>query len=281
MIRQGTYQPRSGLLNRIYIIIFEADTRAGKLFDTVLIACILISVTIVILDSVASLRAQYGYYFDIAEWVFTIIFTIEYILRLMCVTRPLRYAFSFYGIIDLLSILPSYLSIILPPGQYLVDVRILRLLRVFRVFKLGEYIGEADTIMDALHASRRKITVFISAVLMAVVVLGTLMYVIEGEENGFTSIPVSVYWAIVTLTTVGYGDISPQTPLGQMIASMVMMMGYGILAVPTGIVTAEFNRAYHSNGSTTVTTRTCTSCFSEGHERSASYCKDCGEVLER
>jgi voltage-gated potassium channel len=208
--------------------------------------------------------------------VFTLLFTIEYVLRLLSVRRPLRYATSFFGIIDLLAIIPTYLSIFVPGSQYLLVIRILRLLRVFRLLKLSEYVAEADTLRLALRASRRKISVFISAVVLLVVIIGALMYVIEGEAHGFTSIPISIYWAIVTLTTVGYGDLSPRTAIGQMLASIVMIIGYGIIAVPTGIVTVELAQAARQRG---VSRQACPSCGAQGHDLDAHWCKYCGAKL--
>ena len=219
--------------------IFEAETGAGKLFDILLIISILCSVAAVMLDSVAPIRERYGPALHNAEWFFTILFTIEYILRLICVGRPAKYAFSFFGLVDLVSIVPTYLSLLLPGSQFLLVIRILRVLRVFRVLKFVQYLEESRLLLQALRASRKKITVFLFAVLTLVVILGSVMYLIEGEANGFTSIPRSVYWAIVTLTTVGYGDISPNTFPGQVLASFIMLLGYGIIAVPTGMVTAE------------------------------------------
>lgn len=260
--------------NTLYTIIFEADTPAGKLFDEVLIFTILLSVIVVMLDSVSGIAVAYGGLFYILEWVFTILFTVEYFLRLICVGRPLRYATSFFGIIDLLAILPTYLSLLLPGSRYLVVIRSLRLLRIFRVLKLVQYVGEADLLMRALRASRRKITLFLFAVLNLVVILGSFMYVIEGAESGFTSIPRSIYWAIITLTTVGYGDIVPVTNLGQALASVIMIIGYSIIAVPTGIVTSEITFASKNlNG------RVCQSCSFEGHDSDAKFCKRCGAEL--
>lgn len=260
---------------RLHEIIFEADTQAGKRFDVLLIVCIILSVIAVLLDSVASIHQKYGFFLYGVEWFFTILFTIEYVLRLISVLKPFRYAISFYGIIDLLAILPTYLSLILPGSQYLLTIRILRVLRVFRVFKLVKYLTEARLLMQALRASRRKIFVFLFTVLTLVIVFGSLMYLIEGRENGFTSIPRSVYWAIVTLTTVGYGDISPQTNLGQLLASFIMILGYAIIAVPTGIVTVEFSRV----SSRKVSTQACPVCSAEGHDPDAKFCKYCGEKL--
>ena len=226
------------------------------------------------LESVSTIEAQYGTALRYAEWFFTIVFTIEYILRLISVDHPLRYARSFFGIVDLLAIVPTYLSLLVPGTQFLLVIRLLRILRVFRVLKLAKYIAEAHVLTTALRASRRKITVFLFTVMTLVVILGSLMYFIESDENGFTSIPRSVYWAIVTLTTVGYGDISPQTPLGQALASVVMILGYAILAVPTGIVSVELSRAEID-----LNTRSCHGCSLEGHDKDAVYCKYCGDEL--
>lgn len=259
----------------LHEIIYEADTPAGGLFDYVLIVCILCSVLVVMLESVPSLEADCGPVLRTMEWGFTILFTFEYILRLYCVAKPLAYARSFYGIVDLLAILPTYISLLVPEGRFLIVIRILRLLRVFRILKLATYVRESESLLLALRASLRKITVFLYAVLTFVVIVGALMYVIEGKQNGFTSIPRSVYWAIVTLTTVGYGDIAPQTPLGQSIAAMVMIMGYGIIAVPTGIVTVEMNRASQR----IISTQACPVCSLEGHDVDARHCKYCGSKL--
>lgn len=259
----------------LHEVIYEADTRAGKLFDIALIFCILASVLAVMLESVASIRAVHGAELIAIEWFFTILFSIEYLLRLLSVNRPLKYAASFFGVVDLLAILPSYLSLIVPGTHYFLVIRALRILRVFRVLKLVPYLQESALLMDALRASRRKITVFLYAVLTLVVIIGSMMYMIEGEQNGFTSIPRAIYWAIVTLTTVGYGDIAPATPIGQALAAVVMIMGYGIIAVPTGIVTAELSQAKMR----TVTTQACPHCSAEGHDADALFCKRCGEKL--
>jgi len=256
-------------------VIFEADTPLGKGFDVLLIVSILASVMAVMLDSIGAVRSRYGNFLYGIEWLFTIVFTVEYLLRLICVGRPLKYAFSFYGVVDLLAIIPTYVSLLLPGSQYLLVIRILRILRIFRILKLVPYLGEARLLMKALRASSHKIAVFIYTVLTLVVIFGSLMYVIEGGANGFTSIPRSIYWAIVTLTTVGYGDISPQTVLGQTLASMVMILGYAIIAVPTGIVTVEMSRAFGRN----VSTKVCPECSAEGHESDACHCKFCGSVL--
>jgi len=269
-------RPASGWRLKAYTIIFEADTRAGKLFDVALIVVILASVAAVVLDSMASIHARYAHGLKVFELFVTAVFTIEYVVRLMCVRRPLRYAGSVFGIIDLLALLPTYLALFVPGLAVLIDVRVLRLLRVFRVFKLTEYVAEYGALGQALAASRRKIFVFMSFVLMVVVVMGTLMYVVEGPEHGYTSIPVGIYWAITTLTTVGFGDIAPQTGAGRMIASLMMLLGWGTLAVPTGIVSAEFT-AQRQNRRTT--TRTCHECLSEGHSPGARFCSDCGVKL--
>lgn len=259
----------------LFEVIFEADTPAGKWFDIALIICILLSVIVVMLDSVSSIRATYGRFLYAAEWFFTILFTIEYILRLLCVGRPIRYAVSFFGIVDLLAILPTYMSLFVFGSRYLAVVRVLRVLRIFRVLKLGHHTKEATLLKKALLASRRKIVVFLFVVLTLVVIIGSLIYVIEGEENGFTSIPRSVYWAVVTLTTVGYGDISPSTGAGQFLAAIVMILGYSIIAVPTGIVTAQISQAYMQKP----TSQACPQCSAEGHDKDAKYCKFCGAEL--
>ena len=269
-------RPLSGWRLRLYIVIFEADTRAGRRFDLWLIAAVLASVLVVILDSVQSLHARWGTLFAALEIGFTALFTIEYVARLACVRRPLRYATSFFGVIDLLAVLPTYLALLFPGLHALIDVRVLRLLRIFRILKLGAYVAEYRALGMALAASRRKITVFLFFLLMVVLVMGTLMYVVEGPENGFTSIPISIYWAITTLTTVGFGDIAPKTDLGRFIASFQMLLGWGILAVPTGIVSAEFTAQRVRREPTT---RTCHACLSEGHEVGAKFCRDCGAPL--
>lgn len=261
---------------RLYQIIFEADSRLGKLFDVSLIVFILASVGVVMAESVAAIRAEHGVLLRQLEWIFTGLFTVEYLLRLYSARRPLRYARSFFGVIDVLAVLPTYIAALIPGAQYLLVIRVMRILRAFRVLKLAHYVAESNVLMRAMIASRRKITVFVFAVFTLVVVVGSVMYLIEGEENGFTSIPRSVYWAIVTLTTVGYGDISPQTPLGQALASVVMVMGYGMIAVPTGIVTAELAVA----AGTKRRLRNCPSCHAAEHERDATFCRFCGGSLE-
>lgn len=270
-------KPLTGWRLQVYTVIFEADTRAGRLFDQLLIAVILTSVAVVAADSVHSINVRFHRELTLAEWFFTLIFTVEYLARLACVRRPWQYARSFYGVIDLLAVLPTYLALLVPEVGALIDVRVLRLLRVFRIFKLTAYVTEYQVIGLALRASRRKILVFLAAVMMIVLVIGTLMYVVEGPANGFTSIPTSVYWAITTMTTVGFGDITPKTDLGRLIASMMMLLGWGTLAVPTGIVTAEMTYARRA----TVTTRTCQVCLTEGHMPDANYCRHCGAVLTR
>ena len=261
--------------NYLHEIIFEADTRFGKAFDLVLIVSIILSVLVVMLDSVAAYRAQYGSWFYSIEWVFTILFSIEYVLRIISVRKARGYIFSFYGIVDLLSILPTYISILLPGSQYFLVIRILRVLRVFRVLKFTQYLIEVDELKKALASSRRKILVFVFTVVTVTVIVGSLMYVIEGAENGFTSIPKGIYWAIVTLTTVGYGDISPQTDLGQMLSAIIMIFGYGVIAVPTGIVSVELSRVQPKGQ----TTEVCRYCSREGHADDAKYCKYCGSKL--
>lgn len=268
--------PQRGWRLRLYNIIFESDTRAGRQFDFWLIAIILLSVLVVVLDSLPGLPAHYQSLFDRLEWLFTALFTLEYLARLACVRHPWRYATSFYGIIDLLALLPTYLALLVPEIHVLIDVRVLRLLRVFRIFKLTAYFSEYQALGQALSASRRKILVFISVVLMIVLVMGTVMYVVEGPVNGFTSIPTAVYWAITTMTTVGFGDITPKTELGRLISSAMMLLGWGTLAVPTGIVTAEMTAQRMTRGPMT---RTCPECLSEGLALEARYCQHCGASL--
>lgn len=267
--------------NRLHEIIFEADTKLGKLFDVTLLILIIISIILVMLESIDDLNQIYGDWFNVAEWVITIYFTIEYILRLVCVYKPSKYALSFFGVIDLLSILPSYLEIIfgLAGSQYFAAVRAMRLIRVFRIFKLAKFLDESKSLVTALKASQAKITVFLTFILMMAIVIGSIMYFVEGGPNnqgsGFTSIPRSIYWSIVTLTTVGYGDIAPTTAIGQFLAAVVMIMGYGVLAVPTGIVSAEMV----SVSNKPETTQACKSCLKEGHDLDAQFCKYCGEEL--
>jgi len=273
---RGPGKPPAGWQLQLYTIIFEADTRAGRAFDLALLACIVASVAVVVLDSMASIHARYADVFNVMEWGFTLAFTLEYLARLACVRHPMRYAKSAFGIIDLVAILPTYLALLVPGLNALIDVRVLRLLRIFRILKLGAYVDEFGALGRALAASRRKILVFLAFVLMVVLVMGTLMYVVEGPANGFSSIPVGVYWAITTMTTVGFGDVVPKTDLGRLIASVMMLMGWGTLAVPTGIVSAEFTARRMSPEPTT---RTCHECLSEGHGPSARFCRDCGAPL--
>ena len=265
----------NNLKNKLYEIIFEADTPAGKYFDVTLIIVIILSIIVVMLESVSSLRAQYGREFYIAEWFFTILFTIEYIIRLYCVPRPVKYAKSFFGIVDLLSFLPTYIDLLIPGTHLFLVVRVLRLLRIFRVLKLVQYIGEAEVLFQAIKSSRRKIFIFMFTVLTLVIILGSIMYVVEGEQNGFSSIPTSIYWAIVTITTVGYGDIIPTTPIGQLIATFIMFLGFSIIAVPTGIITVEMNELFKNK----TTTKICEKCFEGGHDNDAKHCKYCGEKI--
>lgn len=269
-------QHQAGIRNKIHEIIFEADTPAGKAFDVALLIAITASVLVVMLESVESINESHQQLFLALEWGFTILFTFEYLLRIYAVYKPIRYMTSFFGIVDLLAILPTYLSLMIAGTQYLLVIRALRLLRVFRIFKLGNFLSEGNIIIRALRASRPKITVFLTAVLLIVINIGSLMYLIEGEVNsGFSSIPRSIYWAVVTLTTVGYGDISPITPLGQFLAMALMITGYAIIAVPTGIVSAEFMRGQQKE----VSRQACRYCGQEGHETDAIYCRFCGEKL--
>ena len=263
------------LKEKLFVIIFEADTRAGQLIDKTLIYLILLSLVVVVIDSVESISSKFHSGLTALEWLFTIIFSLEYIARVYCAQNRMQYIKSFYGIIDLIAVLPTYLAMLFPELHALIDVRVLRLIRIFRVFKLTEYVAEYVHLGAALAASRRKIFVFLSGVLMIVMVLGTLMYVIEGPANGFTSIPTSIYWAISTMTTVGFGDITPKTDLGRFITSIMMLMGWGTLAVPTGIVTAELA----SSRTEQITTRTCKQCMSEGHAATDQYCRHCGAKL--
>ncbi len=273
-------KPHSELKEKIHEIIFEAETPAGKQFDIALFIVILLSVLVVMLESVRALRDIHGTFFTWVEWIITILFTIEYGLRVYCVRKPQAYIFSFMGIIDLLSLVPTYLSLIMVGPQYLLTIRALRLLRVFRVLKLTRFVGEAKVLQDALKASSYKISVFLLTVLIIVVLVGTLLYIIEGPEHGFNSIPLSVYWAIVTLTTVGYGDISPETPLGQLIASFVMIIGYGIIAVPTGIVTVAMNEVKQKQDKKLSNTLSCSNCMKDDHSTGAEYCSNCGHPLQ-
>ncbi len=260
---------------RIYEIIFEADTNEGKAFDVTIIFLILLSVLLVLLDSIAAVRERYGVVIHAIEWFITGVFLLEYILRIWVLEKPVKYIFSFYGIIDLMAILPNFLGLIFTGSQSLMVIRAVRLLRVFRIFKLSRYTSAGRTLAKALYRSREKIFMFIAVILTMVIIFGTIMYLVEGEQNGFTSIPVSIYWAVVTLTTVGYGDISPVTGFGQFLASIVMIMGYAIIAVPTGIVTSEMMRMPAENN-----TQVCPSCMYDRHDDDARYCKRCGTCLD-
>ncbi|MDQ3036901.1 MAG: ion transporter [Myxococcota bacterium] len=274
-VRTQEQRPEQGLRARAFEIIFEADTPAGRGFDLALLVAILGSVVAVMIESVDAYRIAWGRELRIAEWVFTALFAAEYVVRLICVRRPLRYATSFFGIIDLLAVIPTPLSLVIPGAQSLLVVRVVRLMRIFRILKLVSFTGEADVLLSALRASRPKITVFLGGVLSVVVIAGALLYLVEGPAAGFDSIPRGMYWAIVTLTTVGYGDVSPVTPLGQAIASLLMVLGYGIIAVPTGIVSVELANA--SRGP--VSTRACPGCGQQGHDVDATHCKHCGTTL--
>jgi voltage-gated potassium channel len=265
----------ASLRQQVHEIIFEAETPAGRLFDVVLLWAILLSVLVVMLDSVAEVHQRFGPELFVGEWILTALFTLEYLVRLWSVARPAAYARSFFGVVDLLSILPAYLSLVFSGAQLLIVIRSLRLLRAFRVLKLAQLLGEATVLAGALRASRSKILVFVGTVVIAVTIIGSLMYVIEGPAHGFTSIPRAVYWAIVTITTVGYGDISPQTPLGQALASVAMVLGYGIIAVPTGIVSVELAEATRVRGEA----RACPSCAAADHHRDALFCRRCGSAL--
>lgn len=270
-------RPPDGWRRTMFDVIFGITTRSGRNFDIALVAAILLSILVVVLDSVPSIGGRYPGPMAALEWGFTLLFTVEYLARLACVQRPLRYATSFFGVIDLVAVLPTYFSLLVPGSELLLDIRILRLLRVFRIFKLTLYIEEYTRLGEALAASRRKILVFLSVVLMLILILGTVMYVVEGPENGYTSIPMAMYWATVTMTTVGYGDITPQTVLGKSIASFMMLLGWGILAVPTGIVTAEMTA--RRNDRHYGLREACASCGSTGHDPEARFCKDCGAEL--
>ncbi len=261
---------------RLYEIIFEADTRAGKAFDVMIIVLIFVSILLVMVDSIATIHEKYSVILHTAEWVITGIFLIEYILRIYVLDKPFSYIFSFFGIIDLLAILPNFIGLIFAGSESLMVIRAVRLIRIFRIFKLSRYTSAGRTLARALYRSREKIFMFIIVILTLVVIFGTIMYLIEGEDNGFTSIPVSVYWAIVTLTTVGYGDISPVTGMGQFLASIVMIMGYAIIAVPTGIITSEMIRMPAINN-----TQVCSTCLLDRHDDDALYCKKCGTPLEK
>ncbi|NRB82433.1 MAG: ion transporter [Winogradskyella sp.] len=273
--------------SKLHEIIYEADTPAGKLFDVILLITILASIVIVMLESINSFDAKHHDFLNVSEWVITILFSIEYIARIVSVKQPFKYIFSFYGIVDFLSTVPKYISLMLGGAQALAALRALRLLRVFRILKLARYLGASNQLANAIKASRAKIAVFLFAVLIASVIFGTIMYLVEGEENGFTNIPKSVYWCIVTLTTVGFGDIAPVTPLGQFIATFIMILGYGIIAVPTGIVSAEYTKAVGGEKQQTkeekeqlksvvLNTQCCVNCLTEKHQDGAEYCHKCG-----
>jgi voltage-gated potassium channel len=261
---------------KLHEVIYESNTTEGKIFDVSLLLLILASIVVVMLDSVASLHERYGDFFYLTEWFFTIIFSIEYLLRLICISKPLKYVFSFLGVIDLLAIIPGYMSIVFAGAQSLLVLRALRLLRIFRIFKLTHFMSEMQFLRVAIANSLKKISIFILFVLMIVVIMGSVMYLVEDKANGFDSIPQCIYWAIVTITTVGYGDISPVTPLGKIIASAIMLLGYGIIAVPTGIVTTEMAIAVKNRKQSH---EACPKCGSEGHDADADYCKRCGGRL--
>jgi voltage-gated potassium channel len=263
------------LKDSLYEIVFEADTRAGKVFDICLLILIFLSIITVSLESVKSVELQYGNILYVFEWIITIIFSVEYLLRIYIVKKKFAYIFSFFGLIDLFAILPTYIGILISGAHGLIVIRALRLLRVFRILKMTQYVYDSKYIISALRESRTKISVFLFTIILLVIIIGTAMYLIEGEESGFSSIPESIYWAIVTLTTVGYGDIAPATALGRFLASLVMILGYGIIAVPTGIVTAEFSKSKRKE----ISTQTCPECFTNDHDTDAVYCKKCGARL--
>lgn len=263
---------------KIKIVLYGTNTILGRMFDLVLLGLILLSVLLVMLDTVEGINHKYHEQLLICEWVITVFFTLEYVLRVISIQKPVKYVFSFYGIIDLLAILPMYLSIFFPATSVLTIVRVLRFFRLFKILHIPQISHQSFQLKEALEASKEKILVFIYFVMISAVIIGAMMYVVEGKESGFTSIPVGIYWSIVTLTTVGYGDISPATPLGQFLASLVMIMGYGIIAVPTGIVTAEFAKSSLRNNSVS-TKKTCKKCNSQVHFDNAKYCYECGTIL--
>lgn len=273
---------------KLHEIIYEADTPAGKLFDIILLLLIITSIILVMLESVTSFANQHLEFLDTAEWIITILFTIEYIARVIVVNQPKKYIFSFYGIVDFLSTIPKYLSFFILGSHSLIALRALRLMRVFRILKLARFVGESNNLMKALRASRAKIAVFVFFVLIICIILGAIMYIVEsGQDSGFTSIPRSVYWAIVTLTTVGYGDIAPATALGQLISSIIMIIGYGVIAIPTGIVSVEYAKSTSTEENTTkniqedihLNTQTCSNCHETNHDDDANFCKTCGNNL--
>jgi voltage-gated potassium channel len=268
------------LRRRLFVVIFEADTPAGKAFDVGLLIAILASIFVVMLETVPEVGVAYASAFFVAEWIFTVLFTVEYCLRLSCVERRSRYVFSFFGLVDLLALLPTYLSLLIPGSQTLTAIRSLRLMRVFRIFKLGRYLKEAAAFRHILRESRPKIVVFLTAVLIMVSIVGAAMHLIEGPENGFTSVPKSMYWAIVTMTTVGYGDITPQTVLGKGIASLLMVVGYSLIVVPTGILSASAARVATSQPVEDKAERACSSCDARGHGSQARHCDQCGAELQ-
>jgi len=269
---------------KLHDIIYEADTPMGKTFDVILLIAIIASIILVMLESIKSFDTRFHAFLNISEWIITILFSIEYIARIITVKKPFKYIFSFYGIIDLLSTIPKYISLLFGGVHALAALRALRLLRVFRILKLARYLGASNVLISALKSSRAKISVFLFAVIILCIICGTIMYLIEGEASGFSSIPVSVYWCIVTLTTVGFGDIHPVTPFGQFIAAIIMILGYGIIAVPTGIVSAEYTAIGKKNDSETnekthLNSQSCENCLAEGHKDGAEFCYNCGEKL--
>ena len=268
-------QKQTSWKRELHEIIYEADTPKGKLFDLILLTTILASIVLVMLESIDSINDSYGTFLNISEWIITGLFTLEYILRIIAIEKPLKYIFSFYGIIDLLSTIPKYLSLIFIGSHHFAALRALRLLRVFRILKLTRYIGASNKLLIALKASRAKIGVFLFFIIILCVILGAIMYMIEGADNGFTSIPKSIYWAVVTMTTVGYGDIAPQTPFGQFIASIIMILGYAIIAIPTGIVSSEISKT----DSIDTNTQSCPNCGIDGHKDGAEFCFSCGTKL--
>lgn len=269
-------QPKRSWRTKLHETIYEANTVAGKTFDIALLICILASILVVMLDSIDSYHREFGHVFYVLEWIFTLLFSIEYILRILAIKKPARYIFSFLGMIDLLAIIPTYLSVLFAGTQSLMVLRALRLLRIFRIFKLSHFLSEMEFLKASISRSMKKISIFMLVVLTLVIILGSIMYLVEGGDNGFNSIPDSIYWAIVTITTVGYGDISPVTPGGKFIASIMMFIGYSIIAVPTGIITTEMAIAVRGKN---FGHEACPSCGREGHDKDARFCKYCGEAL--